>query len=75
MKFAGKVYAGDLFLGKISSNTLRGLKQKASRLCNGYYKVCDEVRLYYINGKEDYAVMTRINKISPNNECIRGAWY
>lgn len=74
MKYAAELYTRDIFLGKIASNTLRGIKQIASRKCNGYYSAIDELRFYRINDKEDRAILSRINKKIPNNTIKRGEW-
>lgn len=74
MKFGAKLYAQDIYLGHIGSETLRGIKMIASRKCNGYNKAIDEMRFDLINGKPDGAILTRINKLAPNNTVIRGQW-
>ena len=74
MKFAAELYTRDIFLGKIASNTLRGIKQIASRKCNGYYSAYDTLRFYRINNEERLATFTRINKKAPNNTIQRGEW-
>lgn len=74
MKFAAELYTGDLFLGRIASDTLRGIKLIASRKCNRYYKPIDEMRFYVINNRADGAILTRINRLAPNNTVVRGEW-
>ena len=75
MKFAAELYTRDIFLGKIASNSLRGIKQIASRKCNGYYSAYDTLRFYRINDQETIkGTLTRINKVMPNNTIQRGEW-
>lgn len=75
MKFAARVYSGDLFLGSISSNSMKGLKSHASSLCNHYNKPIDTLIVYHADFVDiDEVKYTRINKVSPNNEIIRGTW-
>ena len=75
MKFAAKVYSGDVYLGKISSETMQGLKCRASSMCNNYNKPVDSLIVYHANSVDiDEVKYTRINKLSPNNEVIRGKW-
>lgn len=75
MKFAGKLYAGNLYLGVVSSDTLTGLKRIASKKCNAHYAVMDNLFLFRINDCEDKCVtLSRINKKAPNNTIVRGIW-
>lgn len=74
MNFAGKAYSGDAFAGHVRANSMRGLTRRASMLCNRYSKPVDKVILHQVAGKEDTLVLTRINKLSPNNTIIRGKW-
>lgn len=75
MNFAAKVYSGDVYLGKISSNTMKGLKRHASLLCNNYNKPIDTLIVYHANFVDiDEVKYTRINKLSPNNTVVRGIW-
>lgn len=75
MKFAGKVYAGDLYLGDINANCMTGLKQKASLLCNQHKKPTDTMLVYHANWMDiDEVKYTRINKLSPDNRIVRGSW-
>lgn len=75
MRFEGKLYAGNLYLGIVAADTLPGLKRKASKKCNDHYAVMDNLFLYRINDQERKCVtLSRINKKSPNNRIVRGIW-
>jgi len=47
MDFVAKVYSGDVYIGPIVANSLRGLKMIGSRKCNDY------------DSKEDTIVLSR----------------
>lgn len=75
--YTGKVYSGSVFLGYIIKNNIADLKRNASRLCNEYNNVVDEM---HVRVSEDSKIVgaiyfTRINKKSPNNEIKRGTWF
>lgn len=75
MKFEGKVYAGNLYLGIITSDSLAGLKRKASNKCNKHFAVIDSIFLFRVNDSESKCVtLSRINKKAPNNTIKRGQW-
>lgn len=75
MKFAGKVYSDDILVGNISANNMTELKRKASTLCNRYCRAIDTMILHRVNDEEvDGIKFLRINKLSPNNEIVRGKW-
>lgn len=75
MKFAGKLYAGNVFLGVVSANTLTGIKRIASKKCNDYYAVMDSLFLFRVNDSENKCItLSRINKKSPDNRIVRGIW-
>lgn len=75
MRFSGKVYSGDLFLGNICADSMPVLKRNASRKCNGHFQAIDTMVLYRANDKEiDGLTFTRVNRKSPNNTIIRGQW-
>lgn len=75
MKFAGKLYAGSVFLGVVSADTLTGIKRIASKKCNNHYAVIDNLFLFRINNSESRCVtLSRINKKSPDNRIVRGKW-
>lgn len=75
MRYAGKVYAGDLFLGNVCANSMPVLKRNASRKCNGYFQAIDTMILHRADDKEiDGLTFTRINRKIPNNTIIRGEW-
>lgn len=76
MKFAAKVYAGDIYLGKVSANSFPALKRLASRKCNNYYHAVDTMAVYRANdeGTENEIRFTRRNRLTPNNTVVRGCW-
>lgn len=76
MKFAAKVYAGDIYLGKVSANSFPVLKRLASRKCNNYFKAIDTMTVYRVNDEdaENEIRFTRINRKAPNNTIVRGCW-
>lgn len=75
MKFAGKLYAGNLFLGHVCANSLHVLKRIASQKCNRYFMAFDKMILHRADDKEvDELSFTRINRLSPDNTVIRGTW-
>ena len=76
MKFAAKVYAGDIYLGKVSANSFPALKRLASRKCNNYYHTVDTMAVYRANDEdtENEIRFTRINRKAPNNTVVRGCW-
>ena len=75
MEYAGKVYSRDIFVGCVCANNITTLKRKASILCNNYYSNIDTMILHKADGKEIGELkFTRINKLSPNNEVVRGEW-
>lgn len=51
MKFAAKVYAGDLYIGKVSANSFPALKRLASKKCNNYFKAIDTMTVCCANGE------------------------
>ncbi|MBQ2397132.1 MAG: hypothetical protein II304_08895 [Bacteroidales bacterium] len=76
MKFAGKLYSGNLFLGVVCADSISALKRNASRKCNGYFQVMDKIVLHRANDKEvDGLTLTRVNNKSPNNMIVRGQWH
>lgn len=75
MKFAGKVYSGDILLGNICADSMTSLKKIASRKCNRYFKSIDTMVLHQANNKEvNNLTLVRVNRKSPNNTIIRGQW-
>ena len=75
MKFAGKVYSGDILLGNICADSITSLKRKASRKCNGYFQEFDTMVLHRANNKEvNNLTLVRVNRKSPNNTIIKGQW-
>ena len=76
MKFAAKVYAGDLYIGKVSANSFSALKRLASKKCNNYYHAVDTMAVYRANGEdtENEIRFTRRNRLTPNNTVVRGCW-
>ena len=76
MKFAAKVYAGDLYIGKVSANSFPTLKRLASKKCNNYYHAVDTMAVYRANGEdtENEIRFTRRNRLTPNNTVVRGCW-
>lgn len=76
MKFAAKVYAGDLYIGKVSANSFSALKRLASKKCNNYFKAIDTMAVYRANAEDTEAEIrfTRINRKAPNNTVVRGCW-
>lgn len=76
MKFAAKIYAGNIYVGKISANSFSTLKRLASAKCNRYYKPLDTMTVYHANDKDVVPELryTRINKLVPNNTIVRGTW-
>lgn len=76
MKFAGKIYSGDLFLGDVCANSFKALKRNASRKCNNHFMPVDTMVLHRANDKEVKEVkFVRVNRICPNNTIIRGCWH
>lgn len=76
MNYAGKVYVSGVLMGDVCANTFTALKRKASILCNKRYGVIDEMKLHRANGKDfdKLIILTRYNKLSPDNRIIRGQW-
>ena len=76
MKFAAKVYAGDIYLGKVSANSFPALKRLASRKCSNYYHAVDTMAVCRANDEdtEKEIRFTRINRKAPNNTVVRGCW-
>lgn len=76
MKFAARVYAGDVYIGKVSANTFPAIKRLASEKCNNYSKVVDTMVIYRANDEDtDQEIrFTRLNRKAPNNTIVRGRW-
>lgn len=76
MKFAAKVYAGGIYVGKVSANSFPILKRLASRKCNNYFRAVDTMSVYRANDEdtEKEIRFTRINRKAPNNTIVRGCW-
>ena len=75
MNYAGKLYSGDVYIGIVNANSMRGLTWRASMLCNRYNKPVDTMILHKAAGQEVNELrFTRHNKLSPNNQIIRGQW-
>ena len=76
MKFAAKVYAGGIYVGKVSANSFPTLKRLASGKCNNYFQVIDTMAVYRANDEdtEKEIRFTRINRKAPNNTVVRGCW-
>ena len=76
MKFAAKVYAGDIYVGKVSANSFPTLKRLASGKCNNYFHMVDTMAVYRANDEdtENEIRFTRINRKAPNNTIVRGCW-
>lgn len=74
--FAGEVYVSGILVGFICASSLSSLKRRASAMCNKRCGVVDRMVLHRVNGKDvdDKVTFTRINKLSPNKEVIRGEW-
>ena len=73
--FAGGVYSGGVLRGFIYGNSMTEIKRKASKLCNSYYHVIDEIKLHRCNNTENGVItFTRMNKKSPDNCIVRGKW-
>jgi hypothetical protein len=74
MEYTGEVFCGNKFVGNIYAKNFATLKRKASKLCNNYCKSVDTIKLY-LNCREDaFVTFTRINRVFPNNEIVRGTW-
>lgn len=74
MQFMAHLYAGTICLGQIESDTFFGLKQIASRKCNGYFRPYDKMELFQINGESSIVHFYRRNKLSPDNKIVWGKW-
>lgn len=81
MKYKGSVFTGNGYqnkhIGYIEADSLPVLKQKASRLCNGYFNSYDRLEVIYhgeIITTEYIIVFRRYNKKYPNNTIIRDKW-
>jgi len=75
MKYAGKVFSSDIFVGNVCANSMTSLKRRASTLCNRYYRAVDTMILHRADDKEvDELKFVRRNRLSPNNQVIRGIW-
>ena len=76
MKFAAKVYTGDIYLGKVSANSFPVLKRLASRKCNNHHHAVDTMAVCRANDEdtEKEIRFTRINRKAPNNTVVRGCW-
>ena len=64
---------------ELESKTLRGIKSKASRIVNNYWRTVNEMLVYLpaehtIDGKPATITLTRIDKIYPNNTREIGTW-
>ena len=75
MKYAGKIYSGDILVGSICANSLPVLKRIASHKCNDYFRPVDTMVLHRADDKEiKELTFTRINKLAPDNGIVRGQW-
>lgn len=76
MPFQGFLYAGAVYLGFISANTMPAIKREASRLCNQHFAGIDKLVLVRANNKDLESRITyqRINKKTPDNTIVRGRW-
>ena len=62
---------GLLYDKKITANTLRGLKMKASKIANNYFNPIDVMKVYF--EKKEFNFIRR-NKVYPNNTIEYGKW-
>lgn len=76
MNFAAKVYAGGIYIGKISANSFPAIKRLASGKCNDYHQAIDTMIVYRANDEDtDQEIrFTRLNRKAPNNTIVRGCW-
>lgn len=76
MKFAAKVYAGDIYVGKVSADTFPAIKRLASVKCNSYHQAIDTMVVYRVNDEDTDPEIRfiRLNRKAPNNTIMRGRW-
>lgn len=75
MKYEGKLYTKEKFIGDICSDSYRGLIMKASRKCNGYFNTYDKIVFQRFNDMVvDTLKICRFNKKHPSGTIIRGQW-
>lgn len=69
--FKAKIYGKD-----IQANTLKGIKCKATKIANDYWKPYDEMEVIhtYDNGKVVKTKWVRINNKCPNGTITYGKW-
>lgn len=70
--FTAKIYGRE-----IKANTLKGIKAKASRIANDYWKPIDEMEVIHTDSEGREVTRTkwvRINKKCPNNTITYGQW-
>lgn len=69
-------YYGEYKGKTLKSNSMRGLKLKASKEANKHTDAIDELRVSTeTNGAKEFrCVYRRINSIAPNNSIKRGTW-
>ena len=67
------VYSGERFVATIESSSLRGLKRRASQLCNGKWKAFDRMVVRFDTSSKP-VTFYRFNKICPNNTAVFGQW-
>lgn len=74
MKYAGRVFSGNILVGHICADSMTVLKRKASKLCNRDYQAINMIILHQVNGKEACMLLMRVNKFNSNNKVVRGVW-
>lgn len=73
--FKAKLYSGDKHIGEVCAKSIPALKRAASRKCNNYFNVVDEMVLMSVQPDCQVELkFTRINRKSPNNTIERGQW-
>lgn len=70
--FTAKIYGKE-----IKANSLKGIKARASRIANLFYKPFDEMEVIHTDSESGEVIRTkwvRINKKCPNNTITYGQW-
>jgi len=67
------MFTAEIYGREIKAKTLKGLKCKASKIANNYWKPFDEM---FVTGDDFLQTLRfiRINKKCPNNTIVYGQW-
>lgn len=68
------MFTAEIYGREIKAKTLKGLKCKASKIANNYWKSVDEMQVTNDLFPDRIYKLTRINKKCPNNTIVYGQW-